>query len=66
MQGKEVTMPMYELLCEYAKRFGKDFPISKVMQNSNESGVIQMLQHCLSTNTPMDTGGGKKNAAGKK
>jgi hypothetical protein len=36
------------------------------MQNSNESGVIQMLQHCLNTNTPMDTGGGKKNAAGKK
>ena len=64
---------MYSLLCEYAERFGKDFPISAVMKTSNENGVIQILQKCLNTDTPYvakgedtatDTNSGRKN--GKK
>ncbi len=43
---------MYELLCEYAKRFGTDFPISAVMKDSNENGVVQMVQKCLMENKP--------------
>ena len=42
---------MYELLCEYAEKFGQDFPISAVMKTSNENGVIQLVQKCINTNT---------------
>lgn len=43
---------MYELLCEYAEKFGQDFPISAVMKTSNENGVIQLVQKCINTDTP--------------
>lgn len=43
---------MYELLCEYAEKFGQDFPISAVMKNSNENGVIQLVQKCINTDAP--------------
>lgn len=46
---------MYELLCQYAERFGEDFPISKVMKTSNENGVIQLVQKCLIHNEPYPT-----------
>ena len=42
---------MYELLCEYAQKFNADFPISAAMKNSNENGVIQLIQKCINTNT---------------
>ncbi|WP_303815346.1 hypothetical protein [Selenomonas ruminantium] len=43
---------MYEMLCAYAKKFGKDFPISAVMGNSNENGVIQLVQKCINEGKP--------------
>ena len=43
---------MYEMLCTYAKKFGEDFPISAVMGNSNENGVIQLVQKCINEGKP--------------
>lgn len=54
---------MFELLCQYARKFGQDFPISKVMDTSNENGVVQLVQKCLAENKPY--GGGKKKDAAK-
>ena len=52
---------MFELLCQYARKFGQDFPISKVMDTSNENGVVQLVQKCLAENKPYgDDGGGEK------
>lgn len=45
---------MYELLCEYARKFGKDFPISAVMDSSNENGVIQLVQKALAEGKPYE------------
>ena len=53
---------MFELLCQYARKFGKDFPISKVMDTSNENGVVQLVQKCLAEGKPF-VGGEKKDAA---
>ncbi len=51
---------MYELLCEYAEKFGQDFPISAVMKTSNENGVIQLVQKCINTNKPFLVAATKK------
>lgn len=45
---------MFELLCEYARTFGQDFPISAVMDNSNENGVVQIVQKALAENKPFE------------
>ena len=60
---------MYELLCAYAEKFGQDFPISAVMKNSNENGVIQLVQKCINTDTPFlvaDKGNGTAKPTTKK
>lgn len=48
---------MFELLCEYARTFGQDFPISAVMDNSNENGVVQIVQKALAENKPFEVPG---------
>ena len=58
-------MRMYELLCQYAKKFGQDFPISAVMENSNENGVIQLVQKCLVDGKPFEVPKAEK-SKGKK
>ena len=56
---------MYELLCQYAKKFGQDFPISAVMEDSNENGVIQLVQKCLVDGKPCEVPKAEK-SKGKK